>query len=198
MVRRYVLAGLLAAILGAPASAQPDWRSAGGALFAEAPAPGVAGPEAAEGHVRLPPSAQPFESAVRDAAARHGIDPKLLHALVLVESAYRPSALSPAGAGGLTQLMPGTAADLGVVDRFDANASLRGGAEFLVRQLVRFKDLRLALAAYNAGPETVARLGRIPRIAETQAHVSAVVECYLALSAGRTVRSAQDCRGAGQ
>lgn len=103
-------------------------------------------------------------------------------------------AVSPAGAGGLTQLMPATAAALGVSDRFDAAANLTGGADYLARQLVRFGDVRLALAAYNAGPERVARLGRVPRIAETQAYVTAVVDCYLALSAGRSVRSARDCQ----
>ena len=104
--------------------------------------------------------------------------------------------MSPAGAGGLTQLMPRTAEDLGVRDRFDPVANLRGGADYLARQLVRFGDVRLALAAFNAGPERVARLGRVPRIPETEAYVSAVVDCYLALSAGRGVRSARDCRTA--
>jgi len=89
--------------------------------------------------------------------------------------------------------MPATARALGVADRFDAAANLSGGADFLARQLVRFGDLRLALAAYNAGPERVALIGRVPRIAETQVYVQRVVDCYLALSAGRTIRTARDC-----
>ena len=138
--------------------------------------------------------------AVAAAAARHGLDPKLLHALVVTESAYRPDALSPVGAGGLTQLMPGTALELGVRDRFDPVENLRGGADYLARQIRRFGDLRLALAAYNAGPARVARLGRVPDIAETQAYVATVVDCYLALTAGQGITSSTQCRprGAGR
>jgi len=196
MVRRWALGCLAATLFVAPALAQPDWRAAGGGIFVSSRAT-VPAPDAADDVTRLPASAQPFEAAVGDAAARHRIDPKLLHALVTVESAYRPRAVSSAGAGGLTQLMPQTAQALGVADRFDAAANLSGGADYLARQLVRFGDLRLALAAYNAGPERVARLGRIPRIAETEAYVAAVVECYLAMSAGRAIRSARDCRRVG-
>lgn len=193
MVRTWMAGGLVALALSPPASAQPDWRAAGGSIFVSAEE--AAEPQSATSVApRLPESSQPFDAAVSEAAARHRLDPKLLHALVTVESAYRVRALSPAGAGGLTQLMPRTAADLGVSDRFDPVANLRGGADYLARQLVRFGDLRLALAAYNAGPGRVARLGRVPRIAETEVYVSAVVDCYLALSAGRGVRSARDCR----
>jgi len=178
-----------------PAAAAPDWRDAGGELFVGAAPPDAAiqgggMPELA----RLRPLSQPFMDAISAAADRHGLDPKLLHALVTVESAYRPNAVSPAGAGGLTQLMPATARDLGVRDRFDASSNLSGGADYLARQLLRFGDLRLALAAYNAGPGRVAQLGRIPNIAETRAYVQSVVECYLALSAGRGVRSSRECR----
>lgn len=193
MVRSWCFGGLLAMLVGAPALAEPDWGRAGGAIFVGA-APAAPAPETAEAS-QLPPSRQPYDAAVSEAAVRHRIDPKLLHALVTVESAYRPQAVSTAGAGGLTQLMPGTATALGVSDRFDVDANLSGGADYLARQLLRFGDLRLALAAYNAGPERVARLGRIPKISETQAYVAHVVECYLALSAGRTVRSVGDCRG---
>lgn len=106
----------------------------------------------------------------------------------VLESAYRADAVSPAGAGGLTQLMPATARDLGVRNRFDVEESLSGGADYLARQLLRFGDLRLALAAYNAGPERVARLGRVPEIEETRNYVVSVIDCYLALAAGRDVR----------
>jgi soluble lytic murein transglycosylase-like protein len=92
--------------------------------------------------------------------------------------------------------MPATARELGVRDRRDPHDSLAGGADYLARQLLRFADLRLALAAYNAGPERVARLGRVPRIPETEAYVATVVECYLAVSARRSIRSASDCRRA--
>ena len=162
-----------------------DWRNAGGDLFGR-PAVEATVEIADAGGVepRLAPLSQPFMAAIARAAERHGLDPKLLHALVIVESAYRVDAISPAGAGGLTQLMPGTAADLGVRDRFDVEQNLSGGADYL------------ALAAYNAGPGRVARLGRVPDIAETRAYVISVVDCYLALTAGRTVRSARECRPA--
>lgn len=120
--------------------------------------------------------------------------------LVADESAYRADARSPAGAGGLTQLMPGTALELGVADRFDPVENLRGGADYLARQIRRFGDLRLALAAYNAGPARVARLGRVPDIAETRSYVATVVDCYLALTAGQGVVNSSQCRprGAGR
>lgn len=176
---RAIFCAVLIALGAAPAWAEPDWASAGGDLFTAttrsgAPA-GAQGPEP----VRLAPLSQPFTEAIDLAAARHGLDPKLLHALVAVESAYRPAVVSPAGAMGLTQLMPGTARDLGVADPFDPLANLQGGADYLARQLVRFRDVRLALAAYNSGPGRVAALGRVPTLAETQGYVRAVVECYL-------------------
>lgn len=202
MVRRTLIT--LAALLSASAaSAQTaDWRAAGGDLFAAVDTgEPVAEPLAAEplDTPRLAPLSQPFMAAIATAADRHGLDPKLLHALVVVESAYRNEACSPVGACGLAQLMPGTAAELGVRDRFDPVENLSGGAAYLARQMLRFGDLRLALAAYNAGPGRVARLGRIPDISETQEYVVSVVDCYLALTAGRGVRSSRECRtGAGQ
>jgi len=193
MVKRIAsLALVLLAGAGTAQAQSVDWRPAGGDLFGRTPA----GP-AADGvgePPRLAPLAQPYLDAVARAAARHGLDEKLLHAMVIVESAYRPDAVSPAGAAGLTQLMPGTAADLGVADRFDVDQNLAGGADYLARQLLRFNDLRLALAAYNAGPARVARLGRVPEIQETQAYVASVIDCYLALTAGRTARTSPQCR----
>ncbi|WP_368925189.1 lytic transglycosylase domain-containing protein [Brevundimonas vancanneytii] len=172
-----------------------DWARAGGDLFGR-PAVEAADLREDTGGVtpRLTELSQPYAEAIARAAERHGVDEKLLHALVIVESAYRLNAVSPAGAGGLTQLMPGTAADLGVRDRFDVEQNLSGGADYLARQLIRFGDLRLALAAYNSGPGRVARLGRIPDIEETRNYVVSVIDCYLALTAGRGVRNAPQCR----
>ena len=198
MVRPLSVLTFMALIAATPVAAQApvDWRGAGGDLFAGA-APDAepdADPEAMPLETaRLTAPDQPFEMAIAEAADRHGLDRKLLHALVVVESAYRVEACSPVGACGLTQLMPGTAADLGVADRFDPQENLRGGADYLARQILRFGDLRLAIAAYNSGPGRVARLGRIPNIAETQNYVVAVVDCYLALTAGRGVRSSREC-----
>jgi soluble lytic murein transglycosylase-like protein len=192
MVRLAFAAALL---LSAPAAASAqdiDWSRAGGDLFGRPLAAQAAEPEDGD-DLRLAPLTQPFGDAVAAAAARHGLDPKLLHALVLTESAYRPDARSPVGAGGLTQLMPATALELGVKDRFDPIENLMGGADYLARQILRFGDLRLALAAYNAGPARVERLGRVPDIAETRNYVATVVDCYLALTAGRKLTSSRQC-----
>ena len=116
-------------------------------------------------------------TAVAAAASRHGLDPALLAALVHVESGFRPDAVSPDGAMGVAQLMPVTAARLGIADPFDLQANLDGGARYLKEQLGRFSgDLALALAAYNAGPAAVARYGGIPPYSETRRFVSRVLE----------------------
>ena len=204
MVRTIGLGLAIGLVAGGAVAATPDWRSAGGDLFVDlaptAAEPGHAearGAPSGDAEARLPDLDQPFAEAVAKAAAQHGLDPKLLHAVVIVESAYRPTAVSAAGAGGLTQLMPATATAMGVSDRFDPQANLLGGADYLARLLLKFGDLRLALAAYNAGPARVAQLGRVPNIAETRAYVGSVIDCYLALSAGRGVRSARECHAPG-
>lgn len=193
MIREALIAAGLWAGAGPVMAQGVDWRAAGGDMFGDAPA-ATPVEEAAAEFVRLPDLDPPFRDAMAAAAARHGLDVKLLHALVVAESGFRPDAVSPVGAGGLTQLMPATAAELGVEDRFDPVQNLNGGAAYLVRQLRRFGDVRLALAAFNAGPARVERLGRVPKIPETAAYVDLVLSCYLALAAGRDVRSAPDCR----
>lgn len=194
MVRPWVLGCLAAVALAESARAAPDWRGAGGDIFVGGPTSTSEPQEAVLGPVQLAASRQPFAAQIDAAAAQHRLDPKLLHALVVVESGYRPTAVSPAGAAGLTQIMPATARALGVRDRFDPDANVLAGADYLARQLVRFGDVRLALAAYNAGPMRVAQVGRVPPIAETQQYVARVLDCYLALAAGRTVRTISDCR----
>lgn len=194
---RLALAILIAQAGSATAQDRVDWRAAGGDLF-----PGVAstGPPSspAETDAFVSAPVQPWSEAVAAASAAHGLDEKLLHAVVIVESAYQTSVCSPAGACGLAQLMPATARELGVADRSDPHQNLNGGARYLAQQIARFGDLRLALAAYNAGPARVARLGRIPSIPETQAYVTAVIDCYLALTAGQSVRTARDCASPGR
>lgn len=189
MVRSILLAMATVMAAGTCAQAQ-DWSRAGGPLLA---APAASLLSAAQDE-RMPAPDQPYDEAVRAAADRYGLAPKLLHAVILVESGYHPEAVSPAGAEGLTQLMPDTARALGVRDRADPGQNLAGGAAYLARQVERFQDLRLALAAFNAGPERVARLGQIPPYRETRDYVTSVLECYLALAAGRSVRSAGQCR----
>ena len=146
------------------------------------------------GEVRLLPSNQPLDVLITKIAVETGLDPKLLHALVIIESAYNTRAVSPFGAMGLTQLMPGTARELGVSDAFDTEQNLRAGARYLAMQIGRFSDIRLALAAYNSGPNRVARLGRVPDIQETQGYVRDGIDCYLALTAGRGIRNRSQCR----
>ena len=119
----------------------------------------------------------PFADEINAAAARHKLDPALLAGLIRQESNFDPSAVSPAGARGLTQLMPGTAAGLGVKDASDPVQAIEGGARYLRQQLDRFgNDPTRALAAYNAGPGAVLRHGGVPPYAETQAYVRKVQE----------------------
>ncbi len=196
MVRAALIGLTVLAWAGAADARGVDWRQAGGGLFAGGTAKVEPSPASTDpaGVPRIQPLAQPYAAAISAAADRYGLDPKLLHALVVVESGYRPDAVSAVGAVGLTQLMPATAADLGVRSRLDIPENLSGGAAYLARQMLRFGDLRLALAAYNAGPGRVAEAGRVPDIAETRAYVAAVVDCYLALTVGRGVRTARECR----
>lgn len=107
-------------------------------------------------------------------AQRNGINPDLFLRLVQTESRFNPNAVSPMGAQGLAQLMPGTAADLGV-DPADPLQNLEGGARYLRQQLDTFKDPKLALAAYNAGPGNVRKYGGIPPFPETQAYVAKIM-----------------------
>ncbi|WAT17549.1 lytic transglycosylase domain-containing protein [Aurantiacibacter sp. MUD11] len=116
-----------------------------------------------------------YVAYVHELAARYDLSPALLEAVVWQESRWREGAVSPAGARGLAQLMPGTARDLGV-DPDNPLANLEGGARYLREQLDRFDgDLELALAAYNAGPGRVIRAGGIPRIRETQVYVASIM-----------------------
>jgi soluble lytic murein transglycosylase-like protein len=114
-----------------------------------------------------------------EAARRHGLEPALVLAVVSVESAFQPTAVSPKGARGLMQLMPATAESLGVKDSFDPAANLDGGARYL-STLVAFYggDLQKALAAYNAGTGAVTRHKGVPPYAETRDYVKKVMDRY--------------------
>ena len=113
-------------------------------------------------------------------ACEHGIPVGLFDAMIIRESRYQPNIYSPRNAFGLTQLMPGTAAQLGV-DRYHVESNLRGGAKYLRQQLDRFGHYHLALAAYNAGPGRV-RNGAVPRIPETRDYVDNVLLNWSRLS----------------
>ena len=122
---------------------------------------------------------QRLSSDVSRIAAQHRLDPALLHAVITAESAYNPWAVSPKGAMGLMQLMPGTAARFGVRDAYDPVANIQGGARYLRWLLDHFNDTRLAVAAYNAGEGAVKKYGyRIPPYRETQNYVVKVLDYY--------------------
>lgn len=107
-----------------------------------------------------------------EAAQKHGVDHNLVLAVANAESGYRADAVSSAGAVGVMQLMPGTAASLGVTDSFDAKQNIDGGVRYLKQMLGIFDgDTEKALAAYNAGPGAVQKYGGIPPYNETQAYV---------------------------
>lgn len=124
-------------------------------------------------HAAAVPSA--YKAKVAELAARFDLSPSLIEAMVWQESRWNANAVSPVGAQGLAQLMPGTARDLGVDPR-DPFANLEGGARYLRAQLDRFDgNVEKALAAYNAGPGRVERAGGIPRIRETQVYVASIM-----------------------
>lgn len=116
-----------------------------------------------------------YAAKVAELAARYDLSPALIEAVIWQESRWQHDAVSPKGAQGLAQLMPGTARYLGVDPR-DPYANLEGGARYLREQLNRFDgNVEKALAAYNAGPGRVEQAGGVPRIRETQAYVVAIM-----------------------
>lgn len=120
----------------------------------------------------------PYRRSILAAAKSADLHPWLLAALVQTESGFNPEAVSRAGAGGLTQLMPAAASDHLVENVFDPDENLRGGADHLRLMLDRFKSLPLALAAYNAGAATVERYGGIPPYRETQGYVRRILTAF--------------------
>jgi soluble lytic murein transglycosylase-like protein len=117
---------------------------------------------------------------VDQVSRKYGLDPVLVHAVIQQESGYRPEAVSRSGAIGLMQLMPATAAGLGVTNPRDPAQNLDGGARYLSEQIQRFGgNVALALAAYNAGPGAVQKYGGIPPYAETRQYVRNILKNYL-------------------
>jgi hypothetical protein len=121
----------------------------------------------------------PYDGFIQQASQQYGVDPKLIKAVIQAESGFRPKAGSSAGAAGLMQLMPATARELGVKDRFNPEQNIMGGTKYLASMLRKFNgDVSLALAAYNAGPGAVQRHGGIPPYRETQNYVRKVLANY--------------------
>ena len=120
-----------------------------------------------------------YNRLVEEAAHRFQVDPDLVHAIIQVESGYNPKAVSRKGAMGLMQLIPATAQRFGVVDPFDPKQNLAGGVNYLKYLLGLFGgDVKLSLAAFNAGEHSVQHSGGIPPFAETQNYVRKVTNLY--------------------
>jgi soluble lytic murein transglycosylase-like protein len=177
-MRRLIPCLLLAATLGAP-PAQADtiyqFRDAKGRIYLS--------------NRKLDDNYQPFDYMrlpagtdankvvpfIRYYCRRHGMDPNLVRAMVEVESGFETKAVSPKGAAGLMQIMPGTGKDLGLADAFDGATNLEAGIRYMRALLDAYGDVRLALAAYNAGPGRVPKRGPIPDIPETRDYVAKVL-----------------------
>jgi soluble lytic murein transglycosylase-like protein len=174
-----------AAALACPGPALADVLEIGpaGASWIAGGPPRTAGAEVDPAPASVTPETLVAESAgpatwrnrIAELAAKYDVSPTLLEAVVWQESRWQPGAVSPAGARGLAQLMPGTARAMGV-NPDDPHANLEGGARYLRMQLDAFDgDIEKALAAYNAGPARVARAGGVPAIRETQNYVASIM-----------------------
>lgn len=120
-------------------------------------------------------SAKKFDELVNKSAIKYEVSPDLIHAVIKAESSYNPDALSPKGAGGLMQLMPDTATQYGVADRFSPAENIDGGTKYLKFLLSKYDgDISMAVAAYNAGEGAVDKYGDIPPYAETRAYVQKI------------------------
>ena len=131
-----------------------------------------------------------YEEHIQRAASRYEMDPLLIKAVIKTESNFDCLAVSSKGAQGLMQLMPGTAADLNVWDPFDPKENIFGGTNYLCQMMTRFGgNIRLALAAYNAGPGRVEAAQGIPLIPETQQYVAKVLQHYRQMTAAASPSS---------
>lgn len=180
-----VLAALAAGGMAVPVAARADvleigqggstWIAGGPSALPVSPQPGQQA--LATPVTEAPDSAGPqqWRANVAFLAAKYDVSPSLIEAMVWQESRWNTAAVSPVGARGLAQLMPGTARDLGV-NPFDPQANLEGGVRYLRQQLDLFDgDVEKALAAYNAGPGRVQRAGGVPQIRETQNYVATIM-----------------------
>jgi soluble lytic murein transglycosylase-like protein len=144
--------------------------------LAQALLPTLAPPDAATPDAPAPVPPEQINALVQQNADIWQVDPALIKSVIANESSFNANAQSPVGAQGLMQLMPETAASLGVKNPFDPAQNVAGGTRYLRSLLDRFKgDTRLAVAAYNAGPGAVEKYGDVPPYAETQSYVKNVL-----------------------
>lgn len=184
-IRLFVLAVLLCAAVPAAASAQIySWRDTDGSLvLSSTPKAGAtvtytvrnaASPIRTTSRA-ISRRAQEFEPLIAAYAEEHDVRPDLVRAVIQAESGFNPSARSVKGAMGLMQLMPATAAELGVTDPFDPAQNIRGGVAYLKSLLVQYsQNEELALAAYNAGPTAVDRYDGVPPYRETRNYIQRI------------------------
>jgi soluble lytic murein transglycosylase-like protein len=150
-----------------------------GEHFAPPPPDAASFASLAEAAVPAPLAPAQIERLVRTNATAWGVDPALIKAIIANESGFDAKATSKTGARGLMQLEPETAAQLGVADAYDPAQNVWGGTRYIKGLLDRFHgDLRLAVAAYNAGAGAVEKYGGVPPYAETQAYVENVLDSY--------------------
>jgi hypothetical protein len=144
----------------------------------------------------VPMDKTPFQSVIRAAAEKYGLDADLLHCVIAVESNFDPKAVSPKNARGLMQLLPTTAAQFGVKDIFDPEENVNAGARYLHDLLGKYRNnLTLALAAYNAGPERVDQYGhRVPPYLETMKYVQRIAKSYAKIKATAAQQSGNEMR----
>ena len=200
MGAKTVIAAALFLALAGPAQAQIyTWRDASGTLVLSNVPQGGAAPKSYEvpaskgvrATVYVPPDrSRQFDPIIKRHADQHGIRVALVKAVVQVESAFNPGAVSPKGAMGLMQLMPATAEELGVGNPFNPEENIRGGVRYLRLLLDRYdNNEELALAAYNAGPGAVDKYGEtIPPYRETRAYVSKITRLVQPIKmAGTTI-----------
>lgn len=171
-------AAVTLALLASPARAELLMEERDGVLYVKEipPPPPVAERPAAPAEMAAGRSGSPYSELIRRAAERNALPPELVESVIRVESNFEPRAVSPKGARGLMQLMPGTARLLGVQNAFDVRQNIEGGTRHLKNLMDQYRgNVVLALAAYNAGAEAVARYGGVPPYAETQAYVARIV-----------------------
>lgn len=181
-MKRVLIMAVMLAAFAAPARADVFEIGADGVMVRLDQRPAAAAPPAA-GVSRVASERRlALQPELNNAGAHAALSPRLLEAVAYAESRFNPRAVSPAGAIGAMQLMPGTAADLGV-NPHDPGENVRGGALYLRQMLELFGgDVELALAAYNAGPAAVRRHGGVPPYRETRAFVATVMG-YMASAA---------------